>query len=284
MSEIKCKICTKSLPSTDFYYRKDTQKYETTCKKCRNKNARNRKKNNLVKKRVPNNFCCLKCNIQKTPVDFYLKDKKKNRYSTICKECHKITTKNWHKENKEKSLENKKKWHTDNRDYLLKKMRENHKKKMETNPEHEREIRKLWKEKNIEKVREYHKNKYRLDVNYRVGNYLRDRCRKSIIDGSFSLYLGCHGYFAKRWLEFQFKDGMTWDNYGDVWCIDHVIPVNNFDLESVDQQLECFNWQNIQPLTYSQNLKKSTTNPTDKEVEKRFKLIEDFLKPLVITI
>lgn len=250
MCEIKCKICTKSLPSTDFYYRKDTQKYDTACKKCRNKNAWNRKKNNLVKKQVPNNFCCLKCNIQKTPVDFYLKDKKKNRYSTTCKECHKIEVKKWHVENREKSLENKKKWHTDNR----------------------------------EKIKKYYKNRQQTDVNYKKGKYLRESCRKSIINGSFSLYLGCHGYFAKKWLEFQFKDGMTWDNYGDVWCIDHVIPVNNFDLECVDQQLECFNWQNIQPLTYSQNLKKSTTIPSDKEVEKRFKLIEDFLSPLVITI
>jgi len=39
----------------------------------------------------------------------------------------------------------------------------------------------------------------------------------------------------KEWLESQFYDGMTWENYGstddkDNWHIDHVSPCELFDL------------------------------------------------------
>ncbi len=37
-------------------------------------------------------------------------------------------------------------------------------------------------------------------------------------------WLGYSGYTLRMWLEQQFTDGMSWDNYGE-WHIEHVIPV-----------------------------------------------------------
>ena len=42
-------------------------------------------------------------------------------------------------------------------------------------------------------------------------------------------------------LEKQFKDGMTWDNYGiKGWHIDHIIPCCKFDLTLESEQRKCF--------------------------------------------
>jgi len=77
------------------------------------------------------------------------------------------------------------------------------------------------------------------------------------------------GYFSRKYggisallgwpvellyLDFQrkFKDGMSWDNWGE-WHIDHIKPKALF---SVDEIRECFDMDNLQPLWKSENLKK----------------------------
>ena len=51
-------------------------------------------------------------------------------------------------------------------------------------------------------------------------------------------------------LETQFKEGMTWDNYGSHWHIDHIRPKSWFIYESVnDEQFkQCWALSNLQPL------------------------------------
>lgn len=56
-------------------------------------------------------------------------------------------------------------------------------------------------------------------------------------------------------LESQFTDGMSWDNYGQ-WHIDHIRPCVSFDLTDPEQQKECFNYTNLQPLWAKDNLSK----------------------------
>ena len=48
---------------------------------------------------------------------------------------------------------------------------------------------------------------------------------------------------------------MTWDNHGE-WHIDHIKPCASFDLTDADQQRECFNYTNLQPLWAKDNLSK----------------------------
>ncbi len=61
----------------------------------------------------------------------------------------------------------------------------------------------------------------------------------------------------KKHLEEQFKDGMTWDNYGK-WEIDHIIPVSYFKFNSPDdlQFKQCWAIDNLQPLWKHENRKK----------------------------
>jgi hypothetical protein len=39
-------------------------------------------------------------------------------------------------------------------------------------------------------------------------------------------YIGCSPTMLQTWLEYQYYDGMTTENYGSVWHIDHVKPCN----------------------------------------------------------
>ena len=57
-------------------------------------------------------------------------------------------------------------------------------------------------------------------------------------------------------LEKSFKSGMTKDNYGKIWHVDHIIPCAAFDLSDPKQQTKCFHYSNIQPLWAEENLKK----------------------------
>lgn len=72
--------------------------------------------------------------------------------------------------------------------------------------------------------------------------------------------LGCTSKQLKQYLESQFQEGMTWENYGygdDKWYIDHIIPCASFDLSNLEQQKICFHYTNLQPLWQFDNLKKS---------------------------
>ena len=59
-------------------------------------------------------------------------------------------------------------------------------------------------------------------------------------------------------IESQFVDGMTWDNYGRVWHIDHIRPASWFDYNNIDDDefKKCWGLNNLQPLFASDNIRK----------------------------
>jgi hypothetical protein len=60
----------------------------------------------------------------------------------------------------------------------------------------------------------------------------------------------------KEWLEFNFEEDMTWENYGTLWNIDHTIPCILFDMKDDAQVHLCFDWKNLMPKYVINNLKK----------------------------
>jgi len=123
-----------------------------------------------------------------------------------------------------------------------------------------------WKEAN----REYHNaasvqytlNRLKTDPVYRLQCYLRGRVRKAVKAqgtvkaGRTNQIVGCSAAFLKCWLEAQFQEGMSWENYG-AWHVDHIRPCASFDLTDPAQQRECFHYTNLQPLWAEQNREKS---------------------------
>ena len=60
------------------------------------------------------------------------------------------------------------------------------------------------------------------------------------------------------WLELQFKDGMSWNNWSyKGWHVDHIRPCSSFDLKLSEHQQACCHFTNLQPLWAKDNLKKS---------------------------
>ena len=74
-------------------------------------------------------------------------------------------------------------------------------------------------------------------------------------------FIGCTWNQAHQHIEKQFKSGMTWDNHGKVWHVDHIIPVSFFDLSDQTEQKLCFHYGNLQPLFASDNIFKSDNIP-----------------------
>jgi len=102
-----------------------------------------------------------------------------------------------------------------------------------------------------------------------LGRGLSSICNRQgyIKDRSVLKYLGCNIDFFKNQMELKFSKKMTWDNYGIVWHIDHIIPCAAFDHNDEKQISQCWHWTNMRPLIAKENLQKS-----DKITEPQFKL------------
>ena len=99
------------------------------------------------------------------------------------------------------------------------------------------------------------------DVDFKLRGVLRARVRAAVtrVGGEKSRktmqLVGCSVPKLRQHLEAQFTDGMTWDNHGE-WHIDHIKPCASFDLTDAEQQRECFNYTNLQPLLAKDNMSK----------------------------
>ena len=170
-----------------------------------------------------------------------------NKIRRCCKECIKIQRKINYEKNKDyilnrnkKYIENKKEW------------KKNYDKKRNID---------LKEKRNKQKLENYHLRKT-YDLEFRLRRSLRSRMYFAIKSGqkcqkTMSL-IGCDINFLKKYIESKFKDGMSWDNYGkNGWEIDHIIPCSKFNLTNEKDQLECFNYKNLQPLWKIDNIIKS---------------------------
>lgn len=63
----------------------------------------------------------------------------------------------------------------------------------------------------------------------------------------------------RKHLEKQFKDGMSWDNYGKYgWHVDHIIPLSAFHYETpndIDFK-QCWALKNLRPMWAAENISK----------------------------
>ena len=75
--------------------------------------------------------------------------------------------------------------------------------------------------------------------------------------------LGCSMDFFKAWLTYCFVDGMSFQNYGPTWHIDHTVPCCKFDLTNPAEQRKCFHWSNMKPMFAKENISKNGTASAD---------------------
>lgn len=66
----------------------------------------------------------------------------------------------------------------------------------------------------------------------------------------FQLF-GCSLPTLRRHMEKQFKKGMTWENRGRVWHVDHIVPIAHFE-----DKVAANHFSNLRPLFVKHNLQK----------------------------
>jgi hypothetical protein len=66
--------------------------------------------------------------------------------------------------------------------------------------------------------------------------------------------IGCTAQQLCAWLEKQFKQGMTWDNYGTHWHVDHIVPLSHFDLSLDEHRKRANHYTNLRPLGAFENM------------------------------
>ena len=98
----------------------------------------------------------------------------------------------------------------------------------------------------------YIRERYHTDASYKISKILRARFKdcvnKNSKKSSAISLLGVSVEEFKVYIESMFLEGMSWENHGKLWHIDHVIPCCSFDLTNYEQQKMCFNYKNMQPL------------------------------------
>lgn len=87
-----------------------------------------------------------------------------------------------------------------------------------------------------------------------INHYIRNKCKNK-----WEAILGYTAEQLLKHLKRKFLPKMCWDNYGEKWHIDHIIPASNFKFDSIhDEQVrECWSLKNLRPFWIKDNIRKS---------------------------
>lgn len=230
------------------------------CKLCFNeymKTRRPKKEKEIVLIKIK---VCKKCNSEKNIEDFNVGDKYKDGYRNYCKKCELLDKKkNYNKEyHREYYLTNKeqfKKYSLKNKDkvsYYQKIYRLKNKDKLSKS-------KKLYQIKNRELINDKICAKKQNSPLFKLSCNIRTLVSKNITKQGYTKksktyeILGCSFDYIVKYIEGQFKEWMSWENYGKYngeinygWDIDHIIPLCSARNEN--ELLELFNYKNLRPV------------------------------------
>lgn len=216
-----CKMCNNVKDVSEFNKLSvSSDGLNKYCKKCY-KEVRSPNRKVVVSSSDITDLHCIKCNKSKPSSLFRTNKRSKTGYFNICIECWKpsVITK-----------------------------------------EKQKEYEARYKLKYPEKIKAKYKRQGQ-KLQKRIKDRLRARITSALSSNNYKKtnktieYLGCSISYFKKWLEYQFKDGLSWENYTE-WHIDHVIPCESFDLSNKEEQSKCFIWSNLRPCYIEENLLK----------------------------
>lgn len=222
---------------------------------------------------------CNRCKTEKPHTEFYKRKNKSGTYGVYhrCKICF-LTT---NKQSRQKHIEKRKQYSKEYAKLHKEQKREHVKKHAKKYPDKIKERFKNWYNKNKHHKRDYYRKKKKNgDVFYNPIKRKENHLKKLNTDPFYKLkrrlrsrihcFLRYKGYrkntkseeligakidIVKIYLERQFKKGMTWENHGKDWHIDHIIPLGTATNES--DLIPLFHYTNLQPLWVEENLSKN---------------------------
>ena len=179
-----------------------------------------------------------------------IRERDRDRYRSD-PEKFKKRSREWSRKNKEKVRAYNKFYRELNRDYYVEWRKKN--------KEKTRSYSRAWSARNPEKLKDVQK---RSAAKNPLPKFIRNSLKRIISDwnGGRSVMENLHGYSLEKLkarLEFQFKDGMSWDNYGE-WHIDHKKPVSRFIEQGVTDPAIINALPNLQPLWAFDNMSKGS--------------------------
>ena len=117
----------------------------------------------------------------------------------------------------------------------------------------------------------------RSDPRYRAISAMRKRCSKLVKGGAGNkLVFGTTRERFLRYIESQFLSGMTWENYGTTWQIDHIFPLSRIDPTNPIHLKAATNWRNLRPLLSKDNYDKLDS------VTRKAQLLFEFIVDVVV--
>jgi len=198
---------------------------------------------------------CSKCKKEKDLSEFYSR-------GGVCKECRRDSDRRRSIENREAIAERKRIRYAENRQKNLLEKQLYYK----ANKEKLDQKSRVYAAANPDKMRAAWR-KYRRKImatpKGKLNNSIAARVNHSLAEGAkagsgWEELVGFTVDQLRSHLEKRFKPGMTWENYGTYWSIDHKIPISAFNFEKpddIDFRL-CWTLKNLQPLEVGANSRK----------------------------
>ena len=235
-----CSCCQLEKSMTEY------KPQSAQCKDCVNKKKRERRAKEKQKKidsgeikviREPTkegHKVCPYCDVER-PNEMFRKNRRK------CLECERENGRKYRKS--ELGKKKSQKWVEDNSEQMA---------KLQAN----------WYQDNKDKINEKYRERYHYDINFKLIVNNKSRINNALNNAGKSKhqrtvkYLDCTPNHLANWLSYNFTDKMNFENHGSYWHMDHVIPVNKFDLTDPEQVKLCFNWKNLTPMVGKENMSK----------------------------
>ena len=196
---------------------------------------------------------------------------------------------NWSKNNRDKINEFGRDYYHKRIEYFKDKNKKYHRKRWDSDLEHREKVNNSskkrfqrlyhndeeFKQKVIDKQVNYHRDRCKTDELYKFKTDIRkvvySAFKRKGHDKNFKSrqILGEEWGVIKDYIESQFSEGMTWDNYGE-WVFDHKIPISICQTD--EEVIRLNHYTNFQPLWHKDNLIKR-----DKILPEFEHLIEEYL-------
>lgn len=254
---MKTKICINcgiEKPLTEFYFRKDNQKYQNQCKTCL------REKSNKYRKENINKVKEFQKKYYEENHEWILNYHKDYREQNI--EKIRDTRKKHYEKIKEKLKEYKADYYQKNKERLRKKFHEYYLENTEQLKDYQKEYRINNHEKYYKRKLKYKYNRITNDEIFKLKEQLRNMLRWSFRRKGYlksertKTIIGCDIDFLIKYLKETYKNnyGVEWDGKEKVH-IDHIIPLATANSE--EEIIKLCHYTNLQLLKAEDNLQKN---------------------------
>ncbi len=193
---------------------------------------------------------CVKKSVKKSynkKKEYYIKDaiERQNKWRKTNPELYQIQTQKWNAKYKEEGYF--KQYYKDNSERLSK-------------------YSKL--EEVVERRKERWSERYYTDIPFRLKEILKANFHLFFKDKGKNKTLSFTSVIDYTYEEFEehltknFREGMNWSNFGELWEIHHIKPQSMFDARNVDDIRECWELNNMIPLWKTTEISKQMGDTT----------------------